>query len=115
MKLDPITMGCLFDEYGALLTEKQRDCIDLYYNQDLSLAEIAEELQISRQGVHDSLNRAEATLLDLEAALGNIANADRLHRALAEIAGCADALQGSRDETVRALAARIAAISQTLL
>jgi predicted DNA-binding protein YlxM (UPF0122 family) len=47
----------LFDCYQSLLTDKQRQMMDLYYNQDLTLAEIAEELQISRQGVYDHLKR----------------------------------------------------------
>ena len=50
----------LFDYYGDLLTQKQRSCFDLHYNQDLSLGEIAQEVGISRQGVHDTLTRAEA-------------------------------------------------------
>ena len=58
MKQDALQMSLLFDYYGELLSEKQRVCFDLYYNQDLSLSEIASELGITRQGVHDSLSRA---------------------------------------------------------
>lgn len=57
----------LFDYYGDLLTQKQRACFDLHYNQDLSLGEIAQEVGISRQGVHDTLTRAEASLRHMEA------------------------------------------------
>lgn len=57
----------LFDYYGDLLTQKQRSCFDLHYNQDLSLGEIAQEVGISRQGVHDTLTRAEASLRHMEA------------------------------------------------
>ena len=53
MKQDALQMSLLFDYYGELLSEKQRVCFDLYYNQDLSLSEIASELGITRQGVHD--------------------------------------------------------------
>ena len=64
MKHDALTMALLYDYYGELLTEKQRTCFDLYYNQDLSLSEIAEDLGVTRQGVHDTLARAEAQLRD---------------------------------------------------
>lgn len=60
----------LFDFYGDMLTEKQREVVDLYYNEDLSLAEIAEHSGITRQGVRDSIKRAEATLFDTEERLG---------------------------------------------
>jgi len=60
----------LLDFYGELLTEKQREAMDLYYNEDLSLAEIAEPLDISRQGVRDSIKRGEKQLEDLENTLG---------------------------------------------
>ena len=56
----------LFDFYGELLTEKQREYYDLHYNQDLSLAEIAASSGISRQGVWDNIRRADAALRDAE-------------------------------------------------
>lgn len=59
-------ISVLLDHYGAMLTDKQRDVIDLYYNQDLSLAEIAEHEGISRQGVRDNIKRGEAFLLEME-------------------------------------------------
>ena len=52
----------LLDLYGDLLTDKQRECYDLHYNEDLSLSEIAEQLSISRQGVWDNIRRAEISL-----------------------------------------------------
>ena len=63
----------LFDFYGELLTEKQREYFDLHYNEDLSLAEIAALTGISRQGVWDIIRRAEATLRDIEAKTGLVA------------------------------------------
>ena len=60
----------LFDFYGELLTEKQREYFDLHYNADLSLAEIAESSGISRQGVWDIIRRAEATLRETERKTG---------------------------------------------
>ena len=60
----------LLDFYGDMLTEKQREVIEFYYNDDLSLSEIAENEGITRQGVRDSIKRAEAQLLDMEQHLG---------------------------------------------
>ena len=68
--MDAVEMLLLFDYYGDMLTERQRMCLDLRYNQDLSLAEIAEELGVSRQGVHDNIIRAEAHLQKMEAKTG---------------------------------------------
>ena len=62
----------LFDYYGQLLPKKQCDIANLYYNDDLSLSEIAEQLGITRQGVRDGLERAESGLDRFEAALGLI-------------------------------------------
>ncbi len=70
MKPDAVTMSLLYDYYGQLLTEKQASCFDLYHNQDFSLGEIAQELGISRQGVHDSLARSESALLKFEENIG---------------------------------------------
>ena len=60
----------LFDFYKDLLTDKQADAIDLYYNEDLSLAEISEHLGITRQGVRDNIKRGEAILLEMEEKMG---------------------------------------------
>ena len=59
-------MTMLFDFYGEVLTERQKEFFDLYYNEDLSLAEIAENYGISRQGVRDVIVRAEAIMTELE-------------------------------------------------
>ena len=63
-------MALLYDFYSPLLTSKQRDRLDLYYQQDLSLAEIAEETGSTRQAVYDLLKRTEKILLEYEAKLG---------------------------------------------
>ena len=68
--MDALEMTLLFDYYGDLLTERQRMCVDLRHNQDLSLTEIAEELNVSRQGVYDNLSRAEALLRNMEEKTG---------------------------------------------
>lgn len=62
--------SALFDFYGALLTEKQRRCLTMYLFEDLSLSEIGDALEISRQAVYDMLRRAEDTLAGYEARLG---------------------------------------------
>jgi predicted DNA-binding protein YlxM (UPF0122 family) len=62
-------MNLLYDFYGVMLTEKQREFVELYYLDDLSLAEIAEQFEISRQAVHDNIRRAGAQLLDYESKL----------------------------------------------
>lgn len=56
----------LLDYYADMLTDKQRDVIDLYYNEDLSLSEIAEHENITRQGVRDSIKRGEQVMLEME-------------------------------------------------
>lgn len=65
-----LSIAMLYDFYGELLTPKQAQAIDLYYNEDLSLAEIAEPLGISRQGVRDAIKRGEKVLLSMEERLG---------------------------------------------
>lgn len=66
MKHDHLELCLLFDFYGEMLTDKQRELFDLYYNEDLSLSEIAEHAGITRQGVRDAVVRAEHTLTALE-------------------------------------------------
>ena len=65
-----LSIAMLYDFYGDLLTPKQAQAIDLYYNEDLSLAEIAEPLEISRQRERDAIKRREKTLLTMEERLG---------------------------------------------
>lgn len=65
-----LEISVLLDFYGEMLTEKQRDVVELYYNEDLSLSEIAAHSRITRQGVRDSIKRAEGILLGLEERLG---------------------------------------------
>lgn len=65
-----LEISYLLDFYGRVLTEKQRDVMEQYYNDDLSLAEIAANFGISRQGVRDAIKRGEAILLDLEDKVG---------------------------------------------
>lgn len=70
MSDNTLMMTMLLDFYGELLTEKQRTCFAMHYNEDLSLSEIASVLDISRQGVRDLIVRAEATLTETEEKIG---------------------------------------------
>ncbi|MGE4277147.1 MAG: YlxM family DNA-binding protein [Lawsonibacter sp.] len=72
MKNQAYRMAMLFDFYGDVLTDRQKEFYDLYYNEDLSLGEIAENYNITRQGVRDVIVRAEAILTDLEDKTGLI-------------------------------------------
>ena len=80
-----IKVSMLLEMYGKLLTDKQVDVIDLYYNQNLSLSEIAEELNITRQGVRKSLVDGEKKLLDIEEKLGFLAQKERREKIIDEI------------------------------
>lgn len=64
------SIGLLIDFYGSLLTDRQKDVISLYYEEDLSLSEIADEVGITRQGVRDAIKKAEAILTQTEEKLG---------------------------------------------
>ena len=80
----------LFDFYGEMLTEKQRDVIELYYEDDLSLSEIAENEGITRQGVRDSIKRAETQLLEMEERLGLAKRFREMQEGVAAIQDAAD-------------------------
>ena len=96
MSGDTFEMTMLFDFFGDLLTEKQREYFDLYYNEDLSLSEISENVGITRQGVRDIIMRAEKTLVETEAKTGivrrfveTLADIDRARGIASEIASSA--------------------------
>ena len=107
MKNQTYRMTMLYDFYGELLTDRQKEFFDLYYNEDLSLSEIAENSGISRQGVHDSIVRAEAVLKSCEEKIGCVARAAQVQRALSAISAAARTLAASGDHAVRALAGEI--------
>lgn len=75
----------LYDYYGDLLKDNQANIIDLYYNQDLSLSEIAEDMNISRQGVHDALKKAEKSLTEYEEKMKLHYKYDRYYKAAENI------------------------------
>ncbi|MCI6011864.1 MAG: YlxM family DNA-binding protein [Firmicutes bacterium] len=75
----------LYDFYGQLLTEKQRQVMSLYHEENLTLSEIADEFGISRQAVHDTLKKAEQSLSEYERKLGLVEKFVRSSQALEEI------------------------------
>lgn len=79
-------LSLLFDFYGALLTDKQQECLRLHLFEDLSLSEIAGELGISRQAVHDNIHRAERAMAGYEEKLGLVARYARERSELSAIA-----------------------------
>ena len=95
MKNQTYRMTMLFDFYGEILTDRQKEFFDLYYNEDLSLAEIAENYGISRQGVRDVIVRAEAAMTELEDKTGLIRQYENpeLERLTAQICEYAAALR----------------------
>ena len=105
--MDATQMILLYDYYGELLTKRQRECFELRYHQDLSLAEIGEELGISRQGVHDNLSRTEAQLQRMEEKTGCVRRDMQCRLAAREIQKAAEELSGHEDQTVSALAQQI--------
>ncbi|MCQ2464045.1 MAG: DNA-binding protein [Oscillospiraceae bacterium] len=78
----------LLDFYGDLLTEKQRDIMQLYYFEDLSLSEIAENENISRQGVHDAIKHAEQYLDEFEEKIGLFRKTTTFRELVAGIKQC---------------------------
>ncbi|MEG1858017.1 MAG: sigma factor-like helix-turn-helix DNA-binding protein [Pseudoflavonifractor sp.] len=90
MKNQAYRMALLFDFYGDMLTARQKEFFDLYYNEDLSLAEIAENYEITRQGVRDVIVRAEGILTELEDKTGIIRRFQKMQTQLEEIEHNAD-------------------------
>jgi len=105
--MDALEMALLLDFYGGMLTPKQRECFDMRYSQDLSLAEIGETLGVSRQAVCDNLSRTEALLRRMEENIGCVKRYMRNRSALEEIFAAAGVLDASSDPAVKNLAGRI--------
>ena len=78
-------MSLLLDFYDDLLTDKQREVTDMYYNEDMSLSEISEIVGITRQGVRDSIKRAEQIMLDAEQKVGFCKKFTEYRKGLTEI------------------------------
>ena len=98
MKNQAYRMALLYDFYGDMLTDRQKEFYDLYYNEDLSLAEIAENYGITRQGVRDVIVRAEAILTELEEKTGIVARFLEMQRISAEIENAASQIMMINEE-----------------
>ena len=96
-----LEISMLLDFYGEMLTDKQREVVSLYYNEDLSLAEIASIAQITRPGVRDSIKRGEATLIDMEERLKLAAKFRQMEEDLTKIIACAREIVFEAEEIPR--------------
>ncbi|MBE6611620.1 MAG: DNA-binding protein [Ruminococcaceae bacterium] len=96
-----LEMGYLLDFYGQLLTDNRREAAELYYNEDLSLAEIAEHAGITRQGVRDHIAKAKAQLTAFEEALGLAAKFREIEHTLADVIPRLEALRDSAEGDTR--------------
>ena len=112
--MDALEMALLLDYYGGMLTDKQKECFDMRYNQDLSLGEIAQELGVSRQAVNDNLTRTEALLRRMEENIGCVIRYMERREALRVILEAAAVLDASSDPAVSALARKIYTAASTL-
>ena len=100
MKNQVYPMTLLFDFYGETLTDRQKEFYDLYYNEDLSLTEIAENYGMSRQGVRDAIVRAETALTELEEKTGLIRRFQEQTQSLKELQELADAARAANADPV---------------
>jgi predicted DNA-binding protein YlxM (UPF0122 family) len=110
-----IEISLLLDFYGGLLKPDAAEMIDLYYNEDLSLSEIAVQTGITRQGVRDRIKRCEQTLFELEQKLGMLKRFRQLEQGLDRICDSASLIEkGTDNDSIKNLAAQIKAQAQEL-
>ena len=112
--MDAFEITLLFDTYGGMLTQKQREYLDMRYNQDLSLGEIADMMGVSRQAVNDNLKKTEALLRRMEENIGSVKRDMLIRKAVQEILDVATVLDASSDPTVQAAKQQIAAVAHML-
>lgn len=110
-----MTVGYLLDFYGEILTERAFRITSQYYCDDLSLAEIAENEGISRQGVRHTIKRAEEQLRFYEEKLGLAAHFADIREKAEEIGRLAASLSDDRDENVRDAAEKIAGAAEKIV
>ena len=103
MAVKDFKYAMLFDVYGSLLSEKQSYALEMYYCDDLSLSEIADNTGITRQGVRDQIKHAEEELDKLESKLGLAAKFDELRNVLREIE---ERVTDNEPDTVKSLCER---------
>lgn len=92
-----IEISLLYDFYGQLLKDQQKQAVTLYYNDDLSLSEIASELGITRQGVRDCIKRSETLLYNFEEKLGLYKRFGEVESGLQKIEALAESLKADYD------------------
>lgn len=110
-----LQMTMLFDFFGDLLTEKQREYFDLYHNEDLSLSEIADNVGITRQGVRDIIVRAENTLLEYESRTGIVARFQQRNAGVEKAQALADEIKNyTQDTKIKSLADELTLILESL-
>ncbi len=112
--MDAFEMALLYDYYGGMLTQKQREYLDMRFNRDMSLSEIAELMQVSRQAVFDNLSRTEAQLRRMEDVIGCIRRDRAVGKVIRTVLEAADALERHPDREVAALAGTVRAAAQEL-
>ncbi len=101
MAVKNLKYALLLDVYGTMLNEKQRYALEMYYCDDLSLSEIADNIGITRQGVRDQIKHAEEELDNLDSKLGLIDKFDELRKVIVEIENVAE------NELVKSLCSRV--------
>ena len=104
-----LQIGYLLDFYGELLSERKHSVMEMYYNEDLSLAEIAIEIGISRQGVRDIIKKCEEELFFYEEKLGLFSRFKNIEACVSELKSLSEGhslapeLQGKIDEILQAV------------
>ena len=110
-----IEISLLFDFYKPLLTASQQQAVELYYNDDLSLAEIAQQMDITRQGVRDLVKRSETQLFKFEDQLGLFKRFNIVENGLEQI--CLKALgiaDNTSDNEIKRMAMEISSLAESL-
>ena len=109
-----VEIGTLYAFYGGLLTQKQQDALRLHYEEDLSLGEIAEELEVSRQNVHELISRSAQKLRKYEQALGGVSRARETAQALRRAQEMLESMHGLSDQDKRTADEAAALIAQVI-
>lgn len=104
-----IEISLLFDFYGELLSEKKREAASLYFNEDLSLSEIAEHMGITRQGVSDLIRRSESELYSFEDKLGLYSRFEAINASAEKIRELSDCIAESSEGQIKDKALEILA------
>ena len=107
MEKEIVFKSLLYDFYSELLTENQKFIVDMYYNNDLAISEISEELNISRQGIYDTLKRANNALEAYESKLGLVEKFLRRKELLLRINEVIDSTLCSKQYSIKELKDKI--------